>query len=119
MNPGKLAPFRIIITASVVVLLLVGCATDSEPVPAAPTAALTTAAATLTDSPPNATPVPSVAAPTATATLAPAPTQSPSPAGRLTTYPYGVVYAFSENDWSESDRQAIREHLEYLQLTEP
>jgi hypothetical protein len=115
MNPAKLAPFRIIVTASVAVLLLMGCAADSEPVPAAPTTAPTTAATTLTDSPYTATPVPSVAVPTATATLVPEPIQSPSPAGRSAVYPYGVVYAFSENDWSESDRQAIREHLEYLQ----
>lgn len=31
-----------------------------------------------------------------------------------TSYPYGVVYAYSKSDWTESDRQAIREHLEYL-----
>jgi hypothetical protein len=28
--------------------------------------------------------------------------------------PYGVVYAYPKSDWTEADREAIREHLEYL-----
>jgi hypothetical protein len=31
-----------------------------------------------------------------------------------TSYHYGVVYAFPKSDWTEADRQAIREHLGYL-----
>jgi hypothetical protein len=42
-------------------------------------------------------------------------TFEPAPEATSTFYPYGVVYAYSKSDWAEADRQAIREHLEYLQ----
>jgi hypothetical protein len=51
---------------------------------------------------------------TAQPTVAPA--EGETSTGAITySYPYGVVYAYAKSDWTEADREAIREHLEYLQ----
>lgn len=105
MNSGQATLFQTIIIAHIVVLLLLaGCTSTSGP-----------------GIPP--TPVPSVVAPTLTPVQVASPTLHPTPSVIYTStpddtpsaYPYGVVYAYSKNDWDEVDRQAIREHLEYLQ----
>lgn len=111
MQPSQTTLFQIIIVTSTVVFSLVGCTSDSEPV-LPPTSVSSTIEPTATATP-ALTPA-QVASPTP----CPTPTSMTSdsiPEATSPSYPYGVVYAYSENDWDEHDRQTIRERLEYLQ----
>ncbi|MDY6876702.1 MAG: hypothetical protein SWK90_10950 [Chloroflexota bacterium] len=111
MKRGKTTQFQTL-APLIIGFLLAGCAAHT-PSPA-----------------PLTTPASSVVAPSAEATHTPTPVQTTSPVSHptptsanyestpeatLTPYPYGVVYAYPASDWTEADRQAIREHLEYLQ----
>ena len=124
MKPGRQTPFQILLILWMVGLLLMGCTavTPSLPSPASTSTSTSSPTSTsLVESTATASPA---IAPTHTAHPTPrltaAPTSSPvapepTPGVEATRYPYGVVYAYPASVWTEADRQAIREHLEYLQ----
>lgn len=108
MKLDRMKQFRIPMISLMVGGLLIGCTTHTLPLPTP----VSLVEPTVTVAP--------ILASTQTASLTPHPTLTSAaldntPEAMSDPYPYGVVYAYSKSDWTESDRQAIREHLEYLQ----
>lgn len=139
MKLDKTTWFQVLISIFLVMIWLIGCASNSEPVTpiqkvspvtvkATPTLPHTPASSVVKPNPtatPISTPIQTVSplpaelSPTPSPTPLPSPTPAPSiaeptPMATPTSYYYGLVYAYPKNDWTEADRLAIRDHLEYL-----
>ncbi len=115
MKLDKTAPIQVFIVP-IVVFLLIGCTSTSEPVlPVETTPAATGVAPSVVGLPLTPTPTPVQGASSTPPRASASVTIESTPEATSTFFPYGVVYAYSKSDWSEADRQDIREHLEYLQ----
>lgn len=109
MRLGHIAQFRIRIALLIVGVFLVGCAArTSGSCPASRVSPRTPTAETTA----GLTPVQTPALPPHR--IVPCVNRDPAAETAPDPHPYGVVYAFSKSDWTEADREAIREHLEYL-----
>jgi hypothetical protein len=112
MKMSNASGFQALAILMMVGCSLIGCATPDPPLPSKmPTRTFPvvepTMEATATrnaDQPVSATSHPALTSVAIDPALEPVPN----------SFPYGIVYAYSKSDWTESDRQAIREHLEYL-----
>lgn len=100
---------RVSIPIFLAVVLLIGCASNSELATSAKTVPPVTveSASTL--------PLPSPAATVVELTPVTTPTLTPAQTAMPISYHYGVTYPDPKIAWSEADRLGVREHLEYLQ----
>ena len=117
MKPRRATGLSVGVSISLMILGLIACvpswgpvqvtspATGATPLPATPTFGPTA----------TATPISTPAQASSMPRLSPTPlTAKPTTMPASASYHYGLVYAYSSNDWTEADRPAIRKHFGYL-----